>query len=232
MHINYVDYEQKLSREISAQPHLVTECLIRHWFTDVHGKNVEIEVPYVRVDKSGKSITPIHIKPKYNGCLASNKVRADLCADICPPEAELYGRKAEAVIEFKYHRATKYSRNCTTTKLGSLFADMNRLSIVDADDKYLIYVFDDDMRKYFGSNRKENKQARECFDLNSISINSTRKITSTTVSSCGKEFPRVAMSDFDLKKLSASSGLNYTITAKYAKDIPRTNLYMIIYQIA
>ena len=229
MHINYVDYEQKLSREISAQPHLVTECLIRHWFTDVHGKNVKIEVPYVRVDKKGKSITPIHIKPKYKGCLASNKVRADLCADIWKLEAN---EKANTVIEFKYHRRTDYSRNCTTTKLDSLFADMNRLSIVDAEDKYLIYVFDDDMRKYFGSDRKENKQARECFDLNSISINSTRKITSTTISSCGKEFQRVAMSDFDLKKLSASGGLNYTITAKYAKKIPDTDLYMIIYQIA
>lgn len=128
MKINYTDFKKELDAHFSDEPHLVTECLIRYLFIKAHKTEAEIEVPY-RV---------LPIKPTKN-YLEYKRARVDL----------YYGNPEDAVFEFKYHRRTKYSDCCTATNMGKVFNDLNRLSVIDKTEKYFIYVFDENMKKYY-----------------------------------------------------------------------------------
>lgn len=97
------------------------------------GINYSIEVPYIR---NGK---PTKFGLNNTSCFANEKSRLDLCV-------ENGNGNPNDVIEFKFHRKTKYSNNCSTTKAGSVFNDLNRLSIIsNSNNRYLVYVFDASM---------------------------------------------------------------------------------------
>lgn len=206
MIIKYVDFKKELVKHFSVEPRLITECLIRYWFIEIHGRNdAEIEKPY----------RTLSINPKYKTYLASNRARADL----------YYGNAEDTVIEFKYHRKTKYSSCCTATNMGSVFNDLNRLSILDNKEKYLIYVFDEEMKKYYEKNSP--------FDILKISKAKVspkigiNKTTDSKVAIGFEEFKKQAFSGFNCKKFE---DFNYTVKISDIQKLVN-GFYLIIYRV-
>ncbi|MBQ9485459.1 MAG: hypothetical protein IJU83_01330 [Clostridia bacterium] len=214
MKINYIGFTKELDKQFLVGPHLVTECLIRYRFIKAHSAKAEIEVPY-RV---------LPIKPTKN-YLDSKRARVDL----------YYGNPEDAVFEFKYHRRTKYSDNCTATKMGSVFRDLNRLSIIDKNEKYFIYVFDDNMKNYY-----ENiKQKIDIFKISKVKIGNTYTInTATDTVITLQSIREEAFSGFNPTIVTGFKDFYYTIEVKYVKtfqivgmeDLTK-NLYLIILQV-
>jgi hypothetical protein len=136
----YVDKKGAQQKGLDEH-HIVTEDLIRYWFIHTHSEmgngNHSTEIPYIRYNDKGNSITPL--VRKNQPVLNSNNARADLYyGDI---SIKGCGRKKtveekDFVFEFKYHRCTRYSDCCTGTDCGSVFRDLNRLSILDNREKY------------------------------------------------------------------------------------------------
>lgn len=137
------DFINEVTTAYNKAAHLITEDTIRSLLIKamkVPVSNIEIEVPYVvnpgRKTNGKKNYTPI--KALNSTWFNSERNRADI-----------YYSTDDMVIEVKYHRATPYSDNCTTSKAGAVFNDFNRLSVIDNKQKLLVYVFDDKMRTYF-----------------------------------------------------------------------------------
>lgn len=116
---------------------LFTEDYIRYVLIDTLrnskiGNDYKIEIPYIRNGTSTLFVL------NNTNCFSNEKSRLDLCVQS--------NGKTEDTIEIKFHRKTAYSRNCTTSKAGSVFNDLNRLSAIDSKyNRYLVYVFDSDM---------------------------------------------------------------------------------------
>ena len=192
MKIDYLNLHKKLESEISKAAHLITEDLIRHWFINTQGLNVkatEIEKPYSTLNK--KSV----------GVSVGESSRLDL----------FYEQDGTA-IEFKCHRRTYRSANCTTTKAGSVFRDFNRLSTIDYKDKYLIYLLDSNMCNYYKKRDYNNLfikaskgELLDCADFD----NDLRNVL-------GSEFIKGALTPFGV---SSFSSFAYKIKIEYAKPI-------------
>ena len=159
-HIN--DFIKEVKTEYNKAPHLITEDTIRSLLIkalNVPFSDIEIEVPYVvnpgPKTNNKRNYTPIIVLNKtwFN----SEKNRADIYyfSKKLPVGFDLSNPRPVAdddmVIEVKYHRATPYSDNCTTSKAGGAFNDLNRLSMIDAENKYFVYVFDDDMHDTYNN---------------------------------------------------------------------------------
>lgn len=118
---------------------LFTEDYIRYVLIDTlrnntMGSKYSIEIPYIR----NKVNTKFGLN-KYD-CFSNEKPRLDLYVQNNDSTID--------TIEIKFHRKTAYSNNCTTSKAGSVFNDLNRLSVIDSKcNRYLVYVFDADMHK-------------------------------------------------------------------------------------
>lgn len=161
---NFKGFEHELAQHFNNEHHIVTEDLIRYWFISAHAEkgngDPSIEIPYIRDNDNGDSITPL--VRKNQPVLNSNNARADLYyGDISKKGC---GRKKtvdeeDFVFEFKYHRCTRYSDCCTGTDCGSVFRDLNRLSILDNREKYFVYVFDEKMRKYYDDKISANSDS-------------------------------------------------------------------------
>lgn len=204
MKINYVDFKKELDAHFSTESHLVTECLIRYWFIKAHSAKAEIEVPY-RV---------LPIKPTKN-YLEYKRARVDL----------YYGNPEDAVFEFKYHRRTKYSDCCTATNMGKVFNDLNRLSIIDKAEKYFIYVFDENMKKYY-----EKNSPFDLLQISKIKVGDTRKIDGDIdIKLVGKyaEFKKQAFSGFAVNEFK---DFDYTIEITDKQTLVN-DFYLIIYKI-
>ena len=205
MIIKYVDFKKELDKHFSVEKHLITEDLIRYWFIHIHGTNTIIEMPY----------RLLSIKPTKSSFLASNRARADL----------YYGNPEDTVIEFKYHRKSDYSSSCTATNMGSVFNDLNRLSILDNKEKYLIYVFDEEMKKYYEKNSP--------FDILKISKAKVspkigiNKTTDSKVAIGFEEFKKQAFSGFNCKKFE---DFNYTVKISDIQKLVN-GFYLIIYRV-
>ena len=132
-------------------------------------------------------------------------------------------KKEDVAIEFKYHRNAKNSRSCTATKMGAVFSDLNRLSLLKCKKKFFIYIFDEYMKKYYKNNPKEEAS----IFLIDESINKT--FSSSAFSMAGKEFHRVAFSGFeesiDFKRL------NYSIKKLVAEGLD-DKLYLVILEVS
>ena len=158
-------FKDELAKHFRKEHHIVTEDLIRYWFIQTHSQNgmSSTEVPYIR-EKEDKSITPLissKNKPKlipiiHKGGKKSYRVRADLYYGDINNNCEQIEGELDCVFEFKYHRRTRYSDCCTGTDCGSVFGDLNRLSILDNKEKYFVYVFDDNMYdEYYAKKTKD-----------------------------------------------------------------------------
>lgn len=157
--------------------HLITEDTIRSLLIkalNVPVSDIEIEVPYVvnsaKKTNGQKTNTPI-IVPNTTW-FNSERNRADI-----------YYSTDDMVIEVKYHRATPYSDSCTTSKAGEAFNDLNRLSMIDAKNKYFVYVFDDGMHDTYnnGGTHYDAKIFKDTFKSGNVaSIDNNYPITSTS----------------------------------------------------
>lgn len=201
MVIKFIDFNKKLDKHFSAEPHLVTECLIRYWFIDIHKtcvktiKDIKIEKPY----------RDLSINPKYKSYLKSEKASADL----------YFGNPEDAVFEFKYHRQTENSRNCTATKMGSVFRDFNRLSILDNKEKYLIYVFDKQMKDYY-----ENNSPLDIFKMSKTKIGCKYQVNAATDKIITfKSIRDIAFSGFNPTAITGFKDFDYTIEVVYKANL-------------
>ncbi len=143
------DFINEVTTAYNKAAHLITEDTIRSLLIKamkVPVSDIEIEVPYVvnpgRKTNGKKNYTPIKaLKPTW---FNSERNRADI-----------YYSTDDMVIEVKYHRETPYSANCTTSKIGAVFNDFNRLSVIHNKEKLLVYVFDNAMKKYFDKSSRK-----------------------------------------------------------------------------
>lgn len=129
--MNFDRFVEKLKEQYTKESKLFTEDLIRYWFVNSMElyKDAIIELPY--------SKSPLKIKEGKN-ILKGNRYRVDL-----------YIKNKDAAIEFKYHRKSTSVSPCYTSKRAAVFCDLNRLSLLDNERKYLIYAFDEDMKRDF-----------------------------------------------------------------------------------
>lgn len=162
MNFDFGNFENELKTHFDNEHHLVTEDLIRYWFIGTHSSNGDAytEVPYIRPGK-----TPLVINtnaPKLN----SDRARADLYYGDIDNCKKKNADDQDVVLEFKYHRCTRYSDCCTGTDCGSVFRDLNRLSILENKEKYFVYVFDKKMKEYYDEKIKRNQDsAYEIFNI-------------------------------------------------------------------
>ena len=253
---DFSGFEQELAKHFNKEHHIITEDLIRYWFIQTHLQNgmPSTEVPYIR-KKENKSITPLipsENKPKlipiiHNGGKKSYRVRADLYyGDINNIGKQIEG-KLDCVFEFKYHRRTRYSDCCTGTDCGSVFGDLNRLSILDNKEKYFVYVFDDNMYDEYYKDKKQNifsifrVETGEQTPPKEICINSDfDKIV------FGTSFPKAAKNYGEIKKgafkqFDDENGIkhkfddfNYKVNVLYSNkvcEIEAKKYYLIICQV-
>ena len=223
MKINYAGYVAELSKHFNNKAHLITEDLIRHWFIITQKlsiKETKIEKPY----------RLLKLKNKFQKVL-NNRARADLYYD--GQSKETY-EKEDIVIEFKYHKKSFYSDTAKTTNMGEVFRDLNRLSTLDNDEKYLIYVFDQEMKEYYDNHvfniLKVNANQGEF--LNSVDIESLIKVKNT------KDFKKTAFSSFganyqDFAKFNYTAKVLYSsqITTYKKLDGKDDNMYIIILEV-
>lgn len=223
MRIYYSNYFHSLNSTFSKYPNCTTEDLVRWLFITNHPNIPEIETPYIRTKLP---MTPIKIHPAKSKYLASTRIRADL---VYP--------KNDAVIEFKCHRATKYSPCCTATDMGSVFNDLNRLSILDNKEKYLIYVFDSTMKKYYDGVMKNfpTTNPLRIFEISPTAIGKKYAIDSSFDASLAptnnySEFKKKAFYSFN-HVAHKFSCFNYQIEIKESQQIGNTPYYVIVAQV-
>ena len=218
MTIDYELFTQTLKFYLMKHPAIVDEDLIRYWFLCIHNTNPIIEVAY---KPNKKQHNYLKINPAHQQIFTSKKA----CAD-------LYYANTDTVFEFKYHRKTDYSNNCTTTKIGCAFRDLNRLSILDNKEKYFVYVFDNQMRNYFINKDIGSSTPHFYFNTKTITkaskfvINGNNPLSSYTQ----KEFVKNAFSGFSQSAHSFHS-LNYTLEVVYISPIPDTDFILLVYKI-
>ncbi len=211
MKINYTDFQKELNKQFSTIPHLITECLIRHWFIETQKINAEIEVPYYR---SKAPFTPIKLKTGKKTYIKNSRFRADL-----------YVNGEDTVIEFKYHRQTKYSNIATATNMGEVFNDLNRLSLSDNEEKYFIYVFDQKMKDYY-----EKHSPFDMLKISEIKVGNTYKIDDKkdkVIAGGYAEFKKVAFKFFPKRKFK---DFDYIVRVEYANKIC-DDYYLIVYKV-
>ena len=220
MNFNFDNFKNELKTHFDNEHHLVSEDLIRYWFIGTHSSNGDAytEVPYIRAGK-----TPLLINtnaPKLN----SDQARADLYygdIDNCKKKND---DEQDIVLEFKYHRCTRYSDCCTGTDCGSVFRDLNRLSILENKEKYFVYVFDQAMKKYYDEKITKNpNSAYEIFNIKNRPSNPIKVDGSfdATVGQWGYgEVKKGAFSQFDTaNKTFTFDDFNYKVEVLHSSKI-------------
>lgn len=188
------DFINEVNTAYNTAAHLITEDTIRSLLIKamkVPVSDIEIEVPYVvnpgTKTNNKRNYTPI--KVLGSTWFNSERNRADIYyfSTKLPVGFDLSNPRPVAVddivIEVKYHRATPYSDSCTTSKAGEVFNDLNRLSMIDAKNKYFVYVFDSDMHDTYnkGGTHYDAKIIKTTFNIgNTAVIDNDYPITSTS----------------------------------------------------
>lgn len=159
-------FDNDLQNEYNRCENLFNEDLLRYVFVQSYVKmnaiktvkSARIEVPYIK-----SSSTPLKLKNPPTVSLKTTKCRADL-----------YYKSDDEVIEFKFHRRSPYSSNCTGSDLGSVLNDFNRLSILNNSGKYAIYCCDEEMKRYFTKNHSTNYPM---FEFDKINVGDVFSLT-------------------------------------------------------
>lgn len=236
------DFINEVTSAYNKAAHLITEDTIRSLLIKamkVPVSDIEIEVPYVvnPGTKTNKKRNYTPIKVLNSTWFNSERNRADIYyfSTKLPVGFDLSNQRPVAaddmVIEVKYHRATPYSDSCTTSKAGEVFNDLNRLSMIDAKNKYFVYVFDDDMYNTYNGD-KINYNAtilKTTFNIgNTAVIDNNYPITST--SKKVKNFKENAFKTFK-DKYSDFSYFNYKVKCVYNANIVSQKLWCIILEV-
>lgn len=236
------DFTKLLKEHYDKEDYLFTEDLIRYLFVNYLKEidptrlnsinNTKIEVPYLRGDKTKLKIKPncpIKLKQNKKG---KNRSRADL-----------YYCDEDEVVEFKFSRCTEYSKSCTNSDLGALLNDFNRLSILENNNKYSIYVCDEYMKNYLTNNHKDrfpflyynndNKLSKSFkYEEEYYSCPKFKDILKHAFSSfLNEEDFYNNPSSFDLKKFGYEINLLYSNKIKKKEQDLQKNLYLFIFEI-
>lgn len=234
MKINGVALENELSNRLTGAPYLVTEDLIRHWFIEIHKGACRIEVPYQR---NNNPKTPLKIRQN------APKLKTNIYGTV-RSRADLYywgfleensRDQEDTVIEFKFHRDTLYSKCCTATNAGEVFNDLNRLSILENKEKYLVYVFDSTMKNYYDKKLACHKHGAQS-PMNVF--NTTPNVVGNTYT-VDANFDNEVASSQEFKKMAFSSFLEqhrfavfrYRIKMELVNKIGTTGYYLIVAQV-
>lgn len=238
-------FVDNLKNAYSIASHLITEDSIRHFFIEALVANgisindIAIEVPYVvnpgTKTKGKRNYTPI--KVLNSKWFNSERNRADIYyfSTKLPVGFDLSNPRPVAaddmVIEVKYHRATPYSDSCTTSKAGEVFNDLNRLSMIDAKNKYFVYVFDDGMYNTYNG-YKINYNAtilKTTFNIGDIAvIDNNYPITPT--SKKVKNFKENAFKTFQ-SAYTDFKYFDYDVQCAYNAPIVQGKLWCIILKV-
>lgn len=224
MTINYAVLKAELAKRFNTMAHLVTEDLIRQWFIETQNLSIGdivVEKPY----------RLLKLKANFQGIL-NNRARADLYYG---GKNKQTGEKEDVVIEFKYHKKSPYSDTAKTTNMGEVFRDLNRLSTLDNQEKYFIYVFDQEMKDYYD---------KHVFDVLKVTANKVKTLSSIDIEKLIKgkkvaDFKNTALSSFDRNVISSFDDLDYTVDVLYSDCITTykkldgsdDKMYMIIIQV-
>lgn len=227
MKINYSAFEKELALRFNTISRLITEDLIRQWFIETQClsiKSATIEVPYIQPTKAKKK-TPLVVKNSSTFKRTGKNL----------PHADLYIKSYDAVIEFKYHKKSPYSATCKTTNMGKVFRDLNRLSTLNNEEKYFIYVFDQEMKDYYD---------KHVFDILKVDTNIGKVLNSSNIETLIKgtktaDFKNAALSSFDKNIIKSFNDFNYTAEVLYSNNITTykqhdcitDNFYIIILQV-
>ena len=196
MYINWNEFMKILRGEFIKNNSNVTEGMIRYWFAE----GVRCVVENLSIEES-----------YFGNKIILNKSKPQLC----PPNknelhADLYFEKANKsyVFEFKYDRGTDY-----TEMVGKAFNDLNRLSVIDNDEKYFVYVFTERVKIYY-----QNK-FNGMFDINdSQTTHSVNGNFHWWNKSFPKSFLNKAFKSF-VGKHTDFSAFDYTVEVCYSKEI-------------
>lgn len=106
---------------------------------------------------------------------------------------------------------------------GFAFNDLNRLSVIDVDEKFFIYVFNDSVARYYNGTRYGGlfniDEAKSSYNIDASFP------TESTASFIGKAFSSFANSELSF------SDFSYTIEKVIAEKIPNSNLHIIVYEV-
>lgn len=204
-------FVQSLNNEFNTFPKLVTEDLIRRLYIENYSKetNLKIEIPYEDQSKGlilrdGAKDLFSHT-PKRNG-----KYK----------RADLYDKSCDCAVEFKYDKKLESSTTAETDNFGYVFKDMNRLSLLENKHKLLVYVFYDEMYRYY---MKDNRCPELCGEKGTtFSSSDIYKRTN------GKEFKKRAFDGFNVEY---PPYFDYSVEILYSYDFNDSKFYLRIYEI-
>ena len=225
--INYNAFVENLEKYFTSIPRLMTEDLVRHIFINAHSQICDIEVPYIRTKAP---TTPLKINSIKLSYFKNSLSRADLYYE--KGVEGITDNENDAVFEFKFHRCTKYSQNCTTSKVGSVFSDLNRLSTLTNASKHFIYVFDESMLNYFKNSGTDSP--RFYFDVSSLSVGKSYAIAPNAVTTpefFRREFSLNALRGFNSAVVTNMSAFRYNIELEYCAKIPNVDYYLVSYKV-
>lgn len=200
MDYKFEEFSKRLGGELARYPRLITEDLIRYWYVSEKGReDAEIEKPY-RVLLEGMS---------EGKSFKNDKSRADL-----------YLKNDNCVIEFKYHKKMLNSTLCRTDCFGSVFGNLNRLSLLKNIKRLLIYVFDGEMYQYYDKEEKCTELLQEKGEFFAKDI----------LKRCGgtKSFEGKAFGAFE-ENYKEKIG-DYKVKIIYAKNYDKS-IYLRVYEI-
>ena len=199
-----------MNQHFLIEKNIITEDLVRYWFINVHSDySADIEVPYYElISKRG---------------VLNSRARADL---------RLSKGEENAVFEFKYHRKAVRSSSCTATNMGSVFHDLNRLSILDNKNKYLVYVFDQEMADYYEKNKIFNILKPSELKKGTVKYKVNGSTDARIAKSKYEEFKKQAFSGFNAA-INSFSGFGYTVEVEYFNEISveKEKFYVVIYKV-
>lgn len=209
MNFNWIEFSKLLCGEFIKNNTNITEGMIRYWFVEcIRGvvEDLSIEESYF-----GKKIKRNSSKQQ----LIMTKKNV--------PHADLYfeNNNKSYVFEFKYDVGTNY-----TEIVGKVLHDFNRLSVIDNDEKYLIYVFSKNVKNYY-----QNK-FNGIFDIDSTQATYTidGNFSWENKKSFPKSFIKEAFKSFTNKHTNFSQ-YNYTINRIIGKQIPNSTYYIFVYKV-
>lgn len=236
------DFINEVNSAYNTAAHLITEDTIRSLLIKamkVPVSDIEIEVPYVvnPGTKTNKKRNCTPIKVLDSTWFNSERNRADIYyfSTKLPVGFDLSNPRPVAVddivIEVKYHRATPYSDNCTTSKAGGAFNDLNRLSMIDAKNMYFVYVFDNDMHDTYniGGTHYDAKIFKDTFKSGNVaSINNNYPVVPTAKKI--KDFKQNAFKTFQ-SAYTDFKYFDYDVQCAYNAPIVQGKLWCIILKV-
>lgn len=220
-------FDNDLQNEYDRCENLFNEDLIRYIFVQSYSKmnsiktvkSARIEVSYRKNSGIG---TPLKLNQSVINYEELNRCRADL-----------YYESNDEVVELKFHRRSIYSGNCTSSKLGSVLNDFNRLSVLKNNGKYSIYVCDEQMKNYF---EKHHSTLYPMFDFDNVAVCSMLKVKDHSGKKGLGEILKKAFYSFEIDKRGfdiTQFGYNVRLLhkAKINGNTVNKNLYLYVFEI-